>query len=856
MQAIILAAGMGKRLKNFTKNNTKCMVQVNGVSLIERMLKQLDALTLDRIIIVTGYEGQKLQDHISSINHTTPVIYVENSVYDKTNNIYSLALAKEYLLEDDTLLLESDLIFEDSVLQLLIDDSRETLALVDKYESWMDGTCVKLGEDDSIESFVPGKKFKFNDIPEYYKTVNIYKFSKHFSSTHYVPFLEAYCSALGNNEYYEQVLRVITMLDEPEIKAKKLSGQLWYEIDDVQDLDIASSMFLENNSEKLQKITQRWGGYWRYPKLLNFAYPCNPFFPPQRLIDEIKANIYKLISEYPSGMNVNTLLVAKNLGLDHASYVAVSNGLEEIIRSIIANTRGIIGCIEPASRELVNRCKEEQIKFFIPSNNDLSYTVEDIIRYFEQTEIEVLIITNPEYHTGNYIAKKNLVQLLDWCRRKEVKLIIDESYCDFAEESNNSLIDSSILERYRNVLVLKNISVTHGVSGLRLGCAVSANTDWIRKVRQSLSIWNINSFAEFYLQIEEKYQKDYIASLQRFKATKKKFVNALSKIVELHAIPSQTNYVLCELKTTVTSRELVEQLLVNYNILLKDMSDMIHNGHQYIKIAIRNDTDNAQLLYALKCFFAQFQSSNGRITGQAINIDDDTTLSFFRTRTKKSLPHRYNYVIYQDSNPEFALQRDLYEKEKIAPYLNITEHSMVLDLGCGVGRWGDEIIPKLTTGKYVGIDYNEDFLKIAEDNFSYSKRCAFYKGSFQESENILRNKGYWAFDTILINGVLMYINDIDIQACLESLDYFMQKGSRIYIKESVGANTRFTLSNFYSSELDSQYNAIYRSLSEYNDLFQEVYVSNGYHIIASDATWKHELENRKETLSWYWIIER
>lgn len=505
---------------------------------------------------------------------------------------------------------------------------------------------------------------------------------------------------------------------------------------------------------------------------------------------------------------------------------------------------------------MVNRCNEEQITFFIPSNTDLSYTVEDIIQYFEKTEIEVLIITNPEYHTGNYIAKNNLFRLLNWCIKKEIKLVIDESYCDFADESNNSLIDSSILERYRNVLVLKNISVTHGVSGLRLGCAVSSDRNWIKEIRQSLSIWNINSFAEFYLQIEEKYQKDYIASLQKFKITKKKFVNALSKIVELRALPSQTNYVLCELKTTVTSRELVEQLLANYNILVKDMSDMIHNGRQYIKIAIRDDTDNAQLLYALKCFFAKFQSSNGRIAGQSINIDDDTTLNFFKTRIKKSLPHRYNYVIYQDSNPELALQRDLYEKEKIAPYLKISEHSMVLDLGCGVGRWGDEIVPKLTAGKYIGIDYNEDFLKIAKENFSYSKRCAFYRGSFQESENILRDHGYSAFDTILINGVLMYINDIDIRACLESLDYFMRQGSRIYIKESVGTNTRFTLSNFYSLELGSQYNAIYRSLTEYNNLFQEVYTSKGYRIIASDATWKHELENRKETLSWYWIIER
>lgn len=188
MQAIILAAGMGKRLKDLTANNTKCMVKVNGVTLIERMLNQLDKLNLERIVVVIGYEGRKLQEYISTLNISTKIEYVENEIYDKTNNIYSLALAKEYLLQADTLLLESDLIFEDDVLKLLIDDKRETLALVDKYESWMDGTVVKIGDDDSIQSFVPGKKFVFDDIPYYYKTVNIYKFSKHFSETHYVPF--------------------------------------------------------------------------------------------------------------------------------------------------------------------------------------------------------------------------------------------------------------------------------------------------------------------------------------------------------------------------------------------------------------------------------------------------------------------------------------------------------------------------------------------------------------------------------------------------------------------------------------------------------------------------------------------
>ena len=131
MHAIILAAGMGKRLKELTQNSTKCMVKVNGVTLIDRMLHQIENLHLSRIIIVVGYKGQKLIDYIGTLGIQTPIEYINNPVYEKTNNIYSLALAKDWLRKDDTLLFESDLIFEDSVLEALVNDPRETLALVD-----------------------------------------------------------------------------------------------------------------------------------------------------------------------------------------------------------------------------------------------------------------------------------------------------------------------------------------------------------------------------------------------------------------------------------------------------------------------------------------------------------------------------------------------------------------------------------------------------------------------------------------------------------------------------------------------------------------------------------------------------
>ncbi|NLD47569.1 MAG: phosphocholine cytidylyltransferase family protein, partial [Clostridiaceae bacterium] len=259
MQAIILAAGMGKRLKDLTNDNTKCMVRVNEVTMIERMLNQLDQLNLSSIIIVIGYKGKELKEYISTLEVKTPLIYVSNDIYYKTNNICSLYLARDYLLKEDTLLLESDLIFEDAVLKRIVEDPYPSLALVAKYESWMDGTVVTIDEDNNIRSFLDKKHFKFEDISKYYKTVNIYKFSKAFSNTHYVPFLEAYYKALGDNEYYEQVLKVITLLEKPEIKAVVLEEEAWYEIDDIQDLDIAESIFTTSSQDKLNRFQNRYG---------------------------------------------------------------------------------------------------------------------------------------------------------------------------------------------------------------------------------------------------------------------------------------------------------------------------------------------------------------------------------------------------------------------------------------------------------------------------------------------------------------------------------------------------------------------------------------------------------------------
>ena len=603
MQAIILAAGMGKRLGEYTHDNTKCMLEVNGIRLIDRALSALKEVKVTRVILVVGYKGQNVKDYVGENYQGIPIEYVENPIYDKTNNIYSLYLAKDYMLAEDTLLLESDIIFDPSVIKKLVGNEYPNLALVDKYESWMDGTVVTLDKDQKITRFIDKSGFDFAEIHKYYKTVNIYKFSKDFSAKYYVPFLAAYSTALGDNEYYEQVLRVILHLRNAPLKALPLSGDLWYEIDDMQDLDIASGMFAPTEEEHYKAYIKRYGGYWRYPQMLDFCYLVNPYFPPKRMIDEIKASFETLMREYPSGMYVNSLLAAKNFGVKQ-DYIVVGNGAAELIKVLMENWAGKLGNILPTFEEYPNRLDAEHLVQYIPTNDGFKYTADDVMGFFEEKDIESLLLINPDNPSGNYIPFKDLLRLIDWSKKKGIQFIVDESFVDFASvDGQFSLFDNSILSDNKHLIIVKSISKSYGVPGFRLGVLASGNSDLIAKMKKQVAIWNINSFGEFYMQIYEKYHKNYNKACDAFKEERDVFYKELQEIPYLVVYPSQANYFLCRVKDPYSSNKLALNLL-KHNILIKDCgTKKAFDEGNYIRIAVRDRKDNHTLIQVLKELF-------------------------------------------------------------------------------------------------------------------------------------------------------------------------------------------------------------------------------------------------------------
>ena len=551
MQAIILAAGMGKRLKSYTKDATKCMVKVNGKTLIEYTIEALAANKIERLVVVVGYKGALLKDFIASkFNEENlngmKIDYIENPVYDTTNNIYSLFLAGSEMAKDDTILLESDLIFKPEILNRLISSPDKNLAVVSPFEAWMDGTCTLLDENNCITGILDKVRFNWADTAQYYKTVNIYKFSKEFSEQYYLPFLDAYQKAFGKNEYYEQVLKVISFLSSASLKGLVVSGSDWYEIDDPADLAIAEDRF-KTGSEKLHSLEKRYGGYWRFPQMKDFCYLVNPYFPPEKLVSEIKANFTTLLTEYPSGAAQQSLLASKIFNV-MPEHIVVGNGAAELISSLAKYVKGKVAIPFPTFNEYPERFTQAEVVPVPTDEETFAYSADDILQTVKKTNAKTVLLINPDNPTGNFLKKEDVLHLCEELKKDGVTLIFDESFIDFADkEIRYTLLDEEILTSYPNLIVVKSISKSYGVPGVRLGVLAASDKAYIERIRKTNAIWNINSFGEYFLQIYDKYNKTYAAACDSIAEERARFTKKLAGIKSLTVFPSQANYVLCRL---------------------------------------------------------------------------------------------------------------------------------------------------------------------------------------------------------------------------------------------------------------------------------------------------------------------
>lgn len=238
-----------------------------------------------------------------------------------------------------------------------------------------------------------------------------------------------------------------------------------------------------------------------------------------------------------------------------------------------------------------------------------------------------------------------------------------------------------------------------------------------------------------------------------------------------------------------------------------------------------------------------------RIKNEIENIDYQHTRQFFKKRADKyNADNPYSVTMYQDNNKELVKQRNQHETQKLLPFLELNKNSCILDLGCGIGRWADAIDTDIC--EYYGIDFSDELIELAQERIN-KPNYSFHVSTLTNLE--IGRK----FNVVLLIGVLMYLNDNDIISVLEQVESVCQDHAVICIREPIGLSERLTLKDFYSSELDDEYNAIYRTGDELKQIFSKTLLNKGFRIAHEGFVFDNDaLNNRKETSQYFYILKR
>jgi len=607
MTAVILAAGYGSRLRPLTNQMHKTMVPVAGERIIDRIMVSLQLAKVASAVVVLGYRSGEVREYLQSRYASfMQLTFVENPDYATTNNIHSLELALESV-DEDFLLIECDLFFETELLRDLIAYPWPNVALAARYRTGMDGTVVSADAGGVVEGVFPtyaqGPNFDFSGK---FKTLNIYKFSGDFLRDRLRSLVQYYTSAHSTNSYYEVVLGIVIYLRSAEIRVLDVSERRWAEIDDNNDLAKAEYMFHPEGRYDL--LSSSHGGYWNVD-VLDFCYIRNMYFPTPSVLGDIRFNLEKLLCNYGSSQAV------LNRELSHYLLVpeeccCVLNGASQGIK-LLPEVLGTdhVATFTPAFDEYLAVFRR------VSKADAESASALDLVTMASREGAGAVVLANPCNPTGRCYSLREMIAFVEAAVRANLYAIVDESFIDFAGEQSASVSGWLLENHVRRALVIKSLSKCLGVPGLRLGYVFSADSDLIAAMNGRIPIWNLNSPAQYFLELLLKYRPEIAASFQKSIADRDAFLHMLSDVEFLSPFPSGANFILCRLAEGGPSADaLARQMLAVSGIYIKNCTSKFPAGRgEFVRFAVRLPAENLHLIAELERNYRALQSAIGAV---------------------------------------------------------------------------------------------------------------------------------------------------------------------------------------------------------------------------------------------------
>jgi histidinol-phosphate/aromatic aminotransferase/cobyric acid decarboxylase-like protein/choline kinase len=598
LQAVILAAGYGRRMSPLSDECHKALLSVGGTTILGRIMDSLAVVGIDRVSVVTGYRADEVEQFLRQGYPSFDLSFVKNDRYRETNNIVSLFLALDHVEFDaDVILIECDLLFEPSLLSQLVETSWPNVALVDHYRTGMDGTVVSIRDgyvSRVYTSDAQGADFSYEGK---YKTLNIYRFDREFCRKTLHPLLGTYSQHVDPSVYYEVVLAMLSNVPAHRIRAEVVAGERWTEVDDPNDLAVASFQFEpEHRSEILDRA---FGGHWNFD-VLDFSFMRNAYFPTGAMLAAMRHALPELVSSYGSAQQVLNTKLSYVLHCD-PSHVQVLHGATQafpILRRILPSTRAAVP--SPTFGEYKRLFPEAE---YYEDRPGVDWNVlEDLAK-----RNSVCVIVNPNTPTGTLLPSREIRSLAE--RLPETVFLVDESFLAFSGET--SLLRLLEFDPLDNVMVLTSLSKCLGTPGLRLGHLFSTNQELMRSVEAELPVWNLSSPAEFLLELLVKSGSAYAEAVERTRQDTELLASQLRDLPIVEKVhPSGGDFLLVELQGDAPAARATRRwLLEHHRIEVKDVTGRFSDGAPRLRIATRVPEENAILVDALtKLPLRQLQS--------------------------------------------------------------------------------------------------------------------------------------------------------------------------------------------------------------------------------------------------------
>ncbi len=354
----------------------------------------------------------------------------------------------------------------------------------------------------------------------------------------------------------------------------------------------------KTQAEKYEYISKQHGGYYRH-NFTDHAYLYNLYFPPEAVFTHLKENIHNLVLNYPMAQDALAGLVG-NLIHQPAERIVVGNGAAEIIKIVSGHLAKKLIVPVPSFNEYANAAHEGCVVEFPLEFPSFQLDVDKFAAKAIKVGADVAVVVTPNNPTSMLVPKADLIRLAEKLKPGNCMLIIDESFLDFADNKEQISLEQDI-DNYPNMAILKSMSKAYGICGLRIGYMLTANKSFAQAVRSGIHIWNINGFAEEFLQILPQYKQEFEDSCEKVKRDRDALYSKLCAIKGMTVFKPDANYVYCRLPdAALNGPEVTKRLFIEHNIYIKDCVGKTQpDADRYIRIASRTPEENDTLIDAL-----------------------------------------------------------------------------------------------------------------------------------------------------------------------------------------------------------------------------------------------------------------